>query len=104
MNQIEMNHAKTGMVVSGEIRFKNVVSIRQQGNHFINTIANACVEIDLSKVTLSDASGLSLLIRWIHDASQQDKQVQYVSIPIPLLKIAKVCGVDNLIRESIYNG
>ena len=99
MKSVVMNNNQTGLIVSGYICFSNVLRIRQQGNRLINQIANSRVDIDLSNVISSDVSGLSLLLRWLHYATKQSKQIHYLSIPPTLLKIAHVCGIAQLISE-----
>ncbi len=99
MNQIKMNVNQVGFTVSGDIHFNNVMPLRQQGNRLIDTIVSPKIDIDLSQVSTSDHSGLSLLLRWLDYANKKQKKIHYLSIPSFLLKIAHVCGIESLIKE-----
>lgn len=99
MNQIEMNVHQSGFNVSGDIHFNNVMSLRQQGSQLIDRILSPEIDIDLSQVSTSDHSGLSLLLRWLDYANKKQKKIHYVSIPSFLLKIAHICGIESLIKE-----
>lgn len=99
MAQVALNNAQTGFSVSGDIRFNNVLKLRRQGNRLMNAIADSVIEVDLAQVSSSDTSGLSLLVRWMRFAEKQNKQVKYKSIPAPLMKVATVCGVAQLVGE-----
>lgn len=97
MNPVAIKNTSTGFVISGDIRFSNVLRLRRLGNRCIREGSHEAVEIDLSQVNTSDTSGLSLLLRWVHFANQQNKNVIYKSIPNSLLKMAAVCGISDLI-------
>lgn len=98
MNRVEVQSTSTGFTVSGDIRFSNVLRLRHQGDRCIQAMSNPTVEIDLSHVNSTDTSGLSLLLRWVHFAKNKNKKINYKSIPASLLKMAKVCGISNLIN------
>ncbi len=101
MKQAEVIETETGLSVSGKIGFDNVVALRRQGNRVINHIMQRQLTVDLSEVTSSDSSALSLLLRWLGYAGQQGKTMSFINIPLPLYKVAKVYGVASLLEISI---
>lgn len=96
---LEVNTTKMGFRVSGDIRFRNVLKLRRRGDRLIRKNTGVEIQVDLSAVTSSDASGLSLLLRWMSYAKKEGKQVHYLSIPLSLLKVARICGVNEMISE-----
>jgi len=94
-----ISSVEAGFSLSGDIRFDNVLTLRRDGNRLIRQCAGTALQVDLSGITSSDTSGLSLFLRWLRYADMHNKKIRYTSIPEPLLKVAKVCGVVQLIGE-----
>ena len=101
MKRAEVVETETGLSVSGKICFDNVVALRRQGNRMIRHIMQRQLTVDLSDVTSSDSSGLSLLLRWLRYAGQQGKTMSFINTPARLYKIANVCGVASLLGISV---
>ena len=97
MSSVEVISTATGMAVSGVIAFDNVMCLRQQGDDLISAMSHATISVDLSQLTSTDVSGLSLLVRWIHRASSQGKSLQFLEIPERLVKIANVCNMNRIL-------
>jgi len=98
MSSVEINKTENGFLLSGKVQFNNVVALRKHGNDIIDRFNRSALQVDLSGVTSSDTSVLSLLLRWLSYANQQNKQVHYTAIPETLLKVVKVCGLTQLIN------
>lgn len=97
MSLAEVVPTETGLSVSGKIQFGNVVALRRQGNRAIACMTQQQLTVDLSGVTLSDSSGLSLLLCWLRYAKQQGKTMRFIHMPEPLSRVAEVCGVASLL-------
>ena len=95
----EIKNTEMGLLVSGAIHFSNVLRLRRRGDRLIRNNIGIEIQVDLSGVTSSDVSGLSLLLRWMHYAKKQGKRVHYISIPLSLLKVARICGINEMISE-----
>lgn len=85
-----------GFLVRGEINFKNVVDLREQGIASLREYPHSQVCIDLSSVTQVDNVALALLTAWSRDAHQINKKVVYRNLPQALENMAKIFGVDFL--------
>lgn len=99
MAEIKLDKTETKLSVSGVIRFGNVLNLRREGNRLIRLVNASDIKVDLAGVDSSDTSGLSLLLCWIRYAKQHNKKIQYQSIPMQLLKVAKTCGIVQLLSE-----
>ena len=58
------------------------------------------VELDLSQVTHADSAGLAVLLTWLERARRGGQQLRYRSVPAQLLGIARISGVEELLRVS----
>ncbi|MCB1826902.1 MAG: STAS domain-containing protein [Coxiellaceae bacterium] len=100
MSRVEIKTSDTGLLITGQISFSNVLQLRKQGNCFIKAAASGQeVIINFSGVTSSDVSGLTLMLRWLSYARKCGRKIKYISTPASLLKVADVCGVTEFISE-----
>ena len=58
------------------------------------------VELDLSKVTHADSAGLAVLLTWLERARRSGQLLRYRGVPAQLLGIARISGVEELLRAS----
>ena len=87
-----------GFSVSGEIGFDNVVALRKRGNGLIDQVSVRELTVDLSQIESSNSAGLSLFLRWLAYANQQEKKISFVNVPESLYKVAEVCGVAVFVK------
>jgi len=92
---------RTGGVVQlkGDLIFQTVPAIwRGQKNLFEGGEA---VTVDLSGVGRVDSSALALLLGWVRVARAAKSPLSFSHIPESLLAIARVTGVEELLRDPL---
>ena len=95
----ELSYQHNTFVVSGDLDFKNVLSLHQQ---LLEKSGQAPDLIfDFSRVTTSDSSGLALVIEWIRLANQTNKKIAFKGLSNGLLELAQVSGLDAVINPLI---
>lgn len=82
--------------VKGQIDFDNVKNVWQQGKEILSK-SPAAVTFDFAEVNKSNSAGLLLLIGWLRDALQLNKQVQFRNVPQPLLRAARVSDLQTIL-------
>lgn len=61
---------------------------------------HAVLKIDLSGVTHGDSAGLALLLEWINWAKHYRREIRYFEIPKPILAIARISEVTDLLHAG----
>jgi phospholipid transport system transporter-binding protein len=56
--------------------------------------------IDFAKVTHVDSSAVALLLEWLRRAQRNGKTLRFVNLPAPLLALARLYGVAELIQPA----
>ncbi|WNC68100.1 STAS domain-containing protein [Thalassotalea nanhaiensis] len=72
----------------------------KQERTFAKLTKNKLQDIDLSKVSKFDTAGLAWLLALIEYANKQQTEITYSQVPIELVKLAKLSGVDTLLPIS----
>jgi phospholipid transport system transporter-binding protein len=83
--------------ITGSLGFTTVSALLATGSDAI--VSGRAAVIDLGAVTLSDSSGLALLIEWLSVAKQAGQPLKYENIPRQLLQLARLSEVDALIAN-----
>lgn len=83
--------------VAGSLGFETVSALLASGSDAI--VTGRAAVIDLGAVTVSDSSGLALLIEWLSVAKQAGQPLKYENIPRQLLQLARLSEVDALIAN-----
>lgn len=83
--------------VTGEITLDNVQYVLQKG---IGLLTAPETVIDLSGVTDTDSSAVSLLLAWMRAAASRGIQLQFVHIPASLASLASLYGVQAIIAPA----
>jgi len=94
----DLKEMGAGFSVSGKIGFDNVVALRERGNDLIDQVSVQALTVDLSQIESSNSAGLSLFLRWLAYAKQQEKKISFVNVPESLYKVAEVCGVAGILK------
>lgn len=55
------------------------------------------IEIDLSAITSSDSSGLTLLIEWQRLAKKHQKTIRFKNLPKQLINMAHLAKLDGIL-------
>ena len=88
------------MVVSGDAEMTTVSDFRSKlfalsfGTNF------SVVELDLSKMTYMDSSGLSVLIGFFKALRQAGKSVSIISMPEAIEELVDLAGLQEFVREQ----
>jgi len=56
--------------------------------------------IDLKQVELADSAGLALLVEWAIQAEKKGLTMSFSNIPIQVLAMARVSGLDEILPMS----
>lgn len=94
MSQIRVGDETNRWWVSGELSFSTVDQLLLEFNELVKDTPPKI--IDLSEITHTDSAGLALLIEWL----RFDKLINFDNIPIQLLSIAAVSGLQDLINSN----
>ena len=57
----------------------------------------AAVTVDLRGVERSDSAGVALLIAWMRNARQAQRDIRFLNMPSQMLNIARVSGLDAIL-------
>lgn len=85
-------------VLSGEMTFDTAESILRASEEPFED--HTRIEIDLSKVTLSDSAGLALLLEWVTWANHTVREIRFSGMPERVMAIAKTTEVDGLLTRG----
>lgn len=96
MKQAQITRAESGLAIQGHVCYDNVVALRKQGVALLSESTASTVAIDLSEAS-SDISGLALMVAWQRYAKQQQKKLSYQHASESLLKIIKVCNLEDVL-------
>jgi len=84
---------------TGELSFETAAEALQSGLQLLRQEPPASI-VDLSGVTEGDSAGVAVLIEWLADARARDTRLVYEAIPTPMLAIARLSDIDEiLLRE-----
>ena len=84
--------------IEGELGFKSVSGILARAGRLMSSGEN--IEMDLKGVTRADSAGLALLIEWLREAERAGKSIVFVNVPVQMLSIARISGLDAILSLS----
>ena len=85
--------------LSGELTFESTPGFyRQLENEFEST--GDVISVDLTGITRTDSAGLALLLEWQAMANRQNRSLLINQAPDSLLRLAKLCEADKLLKLS----
>lgn len=90
-----------GFEIKGDVRFTNAMKILDQGHGLIKQHNLDKVVIDLAGLKGFDTVILSIFLAWIRQALPVKKQVIIQHYPKPLIKLAEVSGLSELLFREL---
>ncbi len=89
------------MIVSGALTLASVTAVLREGSA---VIGQGVRTVDLGEVGELDSSALALLLAWMREAKQQNRELQFANLPQGLTTIARLYGVADLLPVSPAHG
>ena len=81
--------------VVGELTFDSVPDLWQQA---VKLFANSPdLQLDLSGVTRSDSSGVAMLVGWLREARERQREVSFINTPDQMTAIIRVSGLEQVL-------
>ena len=98
---LSLARSKAGSVLlTGDITFNTVVSVLKADI----LSSKSHVTIDFNGVNRSDSSGLALMTRWAKQARKANIEIFFENVPVKLVALAKVSGLDTVLTISPKQG
>lgn len=99
MSQVKLVRGEGGRCeLQGELSFATVPGLLAQHDDLF--AEQPSVTIDLHNVERSDSAGVALLVEWMNQAWQQQRELRFLNIPEQMLSIARVSGLDHILPFS----
>lgn len=80
--------------LTGELSFNSVPELLKTSTSLFRDAER--IDIDLSGVVRSDSAGLALLVEWMRRAENMHKPIQFLNIPLQMMAIVRVSGLDQV--------
>ncbi len=80
-------------VITGDLNFSTVEVLWKESLPLLATLQE--LKFDLSKVTSANSAGVTLLIEWLKYAKREKKAISFSNIPVSIMSLATIAGVDN---------
>ena len=99
-----MSAAAEGEVlrITGALDFETLPGVIAEADKYVaRTDLPARLTIDFSGVTGVDSSAVALLLDWRRRAAERRVALAFTHLPEPLLALAELYGVADLIRASV---
>jgi phospholipid transport system transporter-binding protein len=81
--------------LSGELSFETVPAVLTRHPQIGNDAGE--LQVDLAGVTRADSAGVALLVEWRREAQRRRRTICFHNIPLQMLAIARLSGVDELL-------
>jgi phospholipid transport system transporter-binding protein len=85
-------------LLEGELGFATVPGMLQHPGADMRGLDG--IRVDLKGVTRADSAGLALLIEWLRESERAGVSIRFVNVPLQLLSIARVCGLEEILSLS----
>jgi len=85
-------------LLEGELGFGTVPGVLQHSGASMRGLDS--IRVDLKGVTRADSAGLALLVEWLRESERAGLPIRFVNVPVQLLSIARVCGLDGILSLS----
>ncbi|MGH8507863.1 MAG: STAS domain-containing protein [Gammaproteobacteria bacterium] len=87
--------------MAGDVDIETVPSILALG---AGMFTDSSVVVDLKAVARIDSAGLALLVNWAREGGRHKVAIRFQNIPVRMLAIAKICGVDKILSAEAFKG
>lgn len=85
------------LLINGDLDFQTVVPLWKESLSLINKLQALC--FDFSEVTHCNSAGVALMLEWAKLAKKENKCFSFQNIPLQLLSILQVSGVEKLLMS-----
>jgi len=85
-------------LLEGELDFATVPGVLQHAGADMRGIDG--IRVDLKGVTRADSAGLALLVEWLRESERAGVPIRFINVPVQLLSIARVCGLEEILSLS----
>lgn len=93
---ISFDNAAQCLRVKGDLTLDVVVEYIEQSKSLFNDLE--AIRIDLSNVSRSDSAGLALLVRWMREAKDNNKNIVFEHMPAQMMAMAEASGLDAILN------
>jgi anti-sigma B factor antagonist len=92
--ELQVQVAENGVIViSGEVDMASAPTLEAA---LVDVDASQPLEIDLSRVTFLDSSGVRTMMQLLHRARQNGSMITLVDPQVAVLRVLEIAGVDCL--------
>jgi phospholipid transport system transporter-binding protein len=81
--------------VVGELTFDSVPGLWQQAGKLFENSPD--LQLDLSGVTRSDSSGVAMLVGWLRQARERQRELKFINTPDQMTAIIRVSGLEQVL-------
>jgi phospholipid transport system transporter-binding protein len=85
------------MTLSGPVTLANVAHVLEEGRRHLE---EGVRQVDLGEVTEMDSALLALLLAWLREARERQREIAFTNLPESLQTIARLYGVDGFLRAA----
>jgi phospholipid transport system transporter-binding protein len=85
------------ILLSGPVTLANVAAVMQEGSRHL---AEGVQTVDVGEVSELDSSLLAMLLAWLREAKQQERELAFTNLPEALQTIARLYGVEGLLSAA----
>lgn len=89
--------ADNRLTVPGDVTMETVPALVAQG---LQHLSKQDLLVDMSQTQTLDSAALSMLLTWQRAAQRQQRTLQIASLPVNLLSLAQLYGVEELLPEQ----
>jgi phospholipid transport system transporter-binding protein len=97
MSGTVLRQTETGFGVSGDMMFSTVTGLLNESLAMFE--GRQILEVDLGAVARVDSAGLALLIEWMSRGIKNNTEVRFVSVPGQMKEIARMSGLETILRS-----
>lgn len=95
MNQVKLVPTDNGVIIAGDLNRYSVVSLTDK--IMAPLLKKSQLTLDLSQVDKVDTAGLAWILSLVEQTTSAQCQLNLISFPDDLLKLATLCGVDSFL-------
>lgn len=99
MSEYELSDLGDGRFdLGGDVSFHTAEAIlRESAKRFA---PHETIEVNLAAVQSTDSAGLALLLEWVSQATQQNREIRFAQIPEKIQAIAVTAEIDELLQRN----